>query len=194
MDAAGLLLGQLRCDLLGNLVLRFFDGLNQRALQAQTIVAGVDDQTAGLGVFRDHVGVVIKAQQDDLLCGFGLCLLPLVHSVPIAEAQVVALALGAGDHYQADLGLLGQLHAAIGLRLGGGLALQVKHGGGQQRRAYQFVQDVIEIFGVVVLLEGRNGLLDLRIEGGCFGEILFVLFGHGSIPHFNFIALMASRR
>ena len=41
MDAAGLLLGQLRCNLLGNLVLRLFDGLDQRAFQAQTIVAGL---------------------------------------------------------------------------------------------------------------------------------------------------------
>ena len=119
----GLLLGHFFHNFLGDFVLLLLDGLNERAFQTQAVVAGVDDQTGGVGVLGNHVGVVVKAQQDNLLRSLGLLGLPLVYGIPIAESQVVVLALGAVDHDQTDFGILGQLHTAIRIGLGRRLAL-----------------------------------------------------------------------
>ena len=191
MDTVSLALCYGVRNLMCNLVLLLFDRLDERALQTQAVVAGIDDQPARGLVFSDHVGIIIKAQQDDLLGSLCLLCLPFMRGIPITEAQIIVLALGACDHHKADFGVLGQLYTAVRAGLGGGLALQVKYSWGQQRRAHQLIQNIVQIFGAVFRLEGCNGFLDFRVENGCFRVFLF---RHGFVPHFNFIALMASRR
>ena len=194
MDAVCFALGHGIGDFVGNLVLLLLDRLNQRALQTQAVVTGIDDQTRCTLVLGQHIGVVIKAQQHNLLGSLGLLGLPFMHSVPIAEAQIIVLALRAVDQNKADFGVLGQLHATIRLGRRRGLTLQIKHGGSQQRRAHKLIQDIVQIFGAVFLFEDRNRLLELRVKLRCLGHFFLILFGHGFVPHFNFIALMASRR
>ena len=114
-----------------------------------------------------------------------------MRGIPITEAQIIELALGAGDHHMTDYGVRGLVFTAVRAGLGGGLALQVKYSRGQQRRAHQLIQNIVQVLGTVFRLEGCNGFFDFRVENGCFRVFLF---RHGFVPHFNFIALMASRR
>lgn len=87
MDTVSLALCYGVRNLMCDLVLLLFDRLDERALQTQAVVAGIDDQPARSLVPGDHVGIIIKAQQDNLLGSLGLLCLPFVRGIPITEAR-----------------------------------------------------------------------------------------------------------
>ena len=95
-----------------------------------------------------------------------------MHGIPIAEAQIVMLALGAVDHDQVNFRVGGQLHAAIRAGRGRGLALQIKVGRCQQRRAHQLIEDDVKVLGVVFGFQRGDRIFQFRVERRCFGLIL----------------------
>ena len=137
------------------------------------------------------VGIIIKAQQT--ICWkqpLAVLLRLFMRGIPITEAQIIVFALGACDHHKADFGVLGQLYTAVRAGLEAGWLLQVKYSRGPAAASAPAHSEYrSDFWGCPSALKAAMVSFDFRVENGCFRVFLF---RHGFVPHFNFIALMAS--